>query len=413
MQAFRAEVAERLAAQGGVGFGEPERELGRVIIAELVAGETRSRQIAGAPWSVAAERATGRAVFDAVFGLGRFQPLVDEESVENVIVVGGADRVFLEHTDGSVTTGPPVAGSDQELIEWLQFIAARSEGSARPFSPAHPHLHMRLDDGSRLAAVAWVTPRPSVVIRRHRLQGVVLADLVARGTLTPVAASFLGAAVRAGLSVVVSGPQSGGKTTTLRALCAEIPAQEMLGTFETEYELHLQDLPERHPIVHAWEARPGSGEVGPDGRQAGEITLAECLINSFRFTLTRLIVGEIRGPEVWVLIKAMESARGCLATTHAAGAVAAVEKLISCAMEIGPSVTREVAARKLATAIDLVVHLRLDTTPDTQATGGSARHRSVAEIIHLTPGEAATGYATTTVFSRRPRRRSGPPPGPG
>ena len=74
-----------------------------------------------------------------------------------------------------------MADSDQELIDFLVFLASRSEVNARAFSEAQPRLHLRLDGGSRLAAAAWVTPRPSVVIRRHRLMQVTLDDLVARG----------------------------------------------------------------------------------------------------------------------------------------------------------------------------------------------------------------------------------------
>ena len=62
-----------------------------------------------------------------------------------------------------------MADTDQELIDFLVFLASRSEVNARPFSEAQPRLHLRLDGGARLAAAAWVTPRPSVVIRRHRL----------------------------------------------------------------------------------------------------------------------------------------------------------------------------------------------------------------------------------------------------
>ena len=101
------------------------------------------------------------------------------------------------------STGPPVADSDEELIDFLVFLASRSEVNARGFSEAQPRLHLRLDGGARLAAAAWVTPRPSVVIRRHRLMEVTLDDLVDRQMLTPVAASFLRAAVRARKSIVV------------------------------------------------------------------------------------------------------------------------------------------------------------------------------------------------------------------
>jgi pilus assembly protein CpaF len=81
-----------------------------------------------------------------------------------------------------------------------------------------------------------------VVIRRHRLRRVTLDDLVSRGAMTPLAASFLAAAVRARRSIVVAGAQGAGKTTLVRALCAEIPKHEAIGTFETEYELHLHEL---------------------------------------------------------------------------------------------------------------------------------------------------------------------------
>ncbi|MDN5764048.1 MAG: CpaF/VirB11 family protein, partial [Microlunatus sp.] len=298
--------------------------------------------------------------------------------------------------------GPPVADSDQELIDFLVFLASRSEVNARPFSEAQPRLHLRLDGGSRLAAAAWVTPRPSVVIRRHRLREVTLQDLVDRDAMTPVTASFLAAVVKARLSVVVAGPQGAGKTTMVRALCSEINPWEAIGTFETEYELHLHELTEKHPIVHAWEARPGSGERGPDGRQAGEFTLDEALYDSFRFNLSRQIVGEVRGKEVLAMIKAMESGAGSISTTHASDAEAAIRKLVTCAMEAGAHVTQDYATRSIAENIDIIVQLHLETTP--QADGTARRSRWVSEIIAVTPGEKEKGYATTHVFRPVPGR---------
>jgi Flp pilus assembly CpaF family ATPase len=319
---------------------------------------------------------------------------VDDDRIENIIIAGH-DNVMLEFIDGSLIEGPPVADSDEELIDFLVFLASRSEVNARGFSEAQPRLHLRLDGGARLAAAAWVTPKPSVVIRRHRLMQVTLDDLVAHQTLTPVAASFLRAAVKARKSIVVAGSQSAGKTTLVRALCAEIDPLEAIATFETEYELHLHELG-RHKIVHAWEARPGSGERGSDGRQAGEFTLDEALVDSFRFNLSRQIVGEVRGKEIWAMIKAMESGTGSISTTHATDAVAAVRKLVTCAMEAGQHVTQELATSKLASTIDLIVQLELETST---ANGTPHRRRWVSEIISLDPGERETGYATTHVFA--------------
>jgi Flp pilus assembly CpaF family ATPase len=398
--ALRAKASDQLsqavAADRGRLDKTGQQELGRSIVLELIDTAMVDRVNAGsASMSAADQSRLAHAVFDSLFRLGRLQPLVDDDRIENIIITGH-DRVLLELIDGSLLEGPTVADSDDDLIDFLVFLASRSEVNARGFSEAQPRLHLRLDGGSRLAAAAWVTPRPSVVIRRHRLMEVRLEDLVDRQMLTPVAASFLSAAVKARRSIVVSGCQGAGKTTLVRALCAEIDPLEAIGTFETEYELHLHELPDRHRIVHPWEARPGSGERGIDGRQAGEFTLDEALVDSFRFNLSRQIVGEVRGKEIWAMIKAMESGTGSISTTHASDAVAAVRKLVTCAMEAGPHVTQALATSKLAATVDLIVHLDLQTTT---GPSGPTRRRRVAEIIALDPGERETGYATTHVFS--------------
>lgn len=401
--ALRAQASEQLSQAVTADRGRLDKaaqeELGRAIVLDLIESTLAERVNAGrTPLSIAEQNALARGVFDSLFRLGRLQPLVDDDRVENIIITGH-DNVLLELTDGSLVDGPKVADSDEDLIDFLVFLASRSEVNARGFSEAQPRLHLRLDGGSRLAAAAWVTPRPSVVIRRHRLMQVTLEDLVERQMLTPVAASFLAAAVRARKSIVVSGSQGAGKTTLVRALCAAIDPLEAIGTFETEYELHLHELRDRHRIVHPWEARPGSGERGPDGRQAGEFTLDEALVDSFRFNLSRQIVGEVRGKEIWAMIKAMESGTGSISTTHASDAVAAVRKLVTCAMEVGPHVTHALATSKLAATIDLVVHLDMRTVNN----GATARQRRrVAEIVALDPGERETGYATTHVFTPDP-----------
>jgi len=397
--ALRAQASEQLsqavAADRARLDKAAQEELGRSIVLDLIEATVADRVNAGnTAWSTGQQDGLARAVFDALFRLGRLQPLVDNDDVENIIIAGH-DNVLLELIDGSLVDGPPVADSDEELIDFLVFLASRSEVNARGFSEAQPRLHLRLDGGSRLAAAAWVTPRPSVVIRRHRLMEITLDDLVERQMLTPVAASFLRAAVKARRSIVVAGSQGAGKTTLVRALCAEIDPLEAIGTFETEYELHLHEL-KRHRIVHPWEARPGSGERGVDGRMAGEFTLDDALVDSFRFNLSRQIVGEVRGKEIWAMIKAMESGTGSISTTHASDAVAAVRKLVTCAMEAGPHVTHDLATSKLAATIDLIVQLDLRTS---MVNGVSQRRRRVAEIIALAPGERETGYATTHIFA--------------
>ena len=400
---YGAEVSARLTARlekVGDRLGEQVREqLGVEIIEELVKAEAEGRVSAGlAAWSPLRERELKQALFDALFGLGRLQPLVDDDTVENVIVTakGPQCRVWLDKTDGSLVPGPAVADSEDQLREFLAALGARQN---RPFTEARPSLHLRLPGGSRLAAASWVTAQTSVVIRRHRLVEVSLADMVdRRGACGPVLADFLGACVRAGKSIVVSGVQGSGKTTWVRALASCIPPWEMIGTFETEFELGLHELAERHHIVHAWEHRPGSGEAGIDGRLAGQFTLEEAIHDSFRFILARQIVGEVRGPEVWNMLKAMESGPGSISTTHARSADHTIEKLVSCAMEKGPQVTRELAISKLAAAVDVVVHLRADVTEVGEGT--SRKRRWVEEVLIVDPSaDAVRGYATAPVFA--------------
>ena len=409
--ALRQRASDRLSAVLGEDrtrtTGTEQRDRGRAIILDLLEAEAEERIGAGVPtWSATEQDALVSAVDNALFGLGRLQPLVDDDTVENIIITGH-DQVTLELSDGRLVPGPDVADSDQELIDFLVFLASRSEVNARPFSQAQPRLHLRLDGGARLAAAAWVTPRPSVVIRRHRLRRITLDDLVGLGTLSDVAASFLSAAVKARRSIVVAGAQGAGKTTLVRALCAEIPKHEAIGTFETEYELHLHELRDQHPIVFAWEARPGSGEHGPGGSQAGEFTLSQALFDSFRFNLSRQIVGEVRGHEILAMLKAMESGAGSISTTHAPSAEGAIAKLVTCAMEAGPHVTHDYAVRAIAAAIDVVVHVHLETAPS--AGGVWQRHRWVAEIITLTSGEKDKGYAIQHVFRTHPGERQATP----
>ena len=366
------------------------------IVADLVQAHTASEMAAGRPApSPVQATALARAVLDALFGLGRLQPHVDNPQVENIEVYGH-DHVLLEMADGSLVDADPVADTDAELIETIAFAAARADGSPRPFSEAHPTLHLRLAGGARLAASYWTTPRPVVVIRLHRLVDVTLTDLVDRDMLDPVMASFLAASVRAGRSIVVSGPQGGGKTTLVRALCAELDPDERIGTIETERELHLHETG-RHRRIVAWESRPGSGERGPDGRMAGEITLAELVEGSLRFNLSRLIVGEVRGREIISMFQAMQSGAGSMSTTHAPDARAAIERLVTCAMEA--NAPAEFAYRQVADHINLIVQIAMRT--HTGPGGQRTRTRFVSEVLAVEPGESGRP-ATTSIWRADP-----------
>jgi pilus assembly protein CpaF len=394
---IRRTVSERLATRlqaEVVTDPAARRELARSLLADELAGRARARVGEGQnPWPVETEMAVAAGVMAALFGLGRLQPLVDDPDVEN-IEVDGHDSVWISYADGRDQRGPAVADSDEELVELLQLLAARTGSDERTFTSAHPTLHLRLEDGSRLAAMAWTTPRPHVVIRRHRVRDVDLDDLVRLGTLDPALAGFLRAAIRAGKNIVVTGLQNAGKTTLIRALANEFPPMERFATIEKEYELHLHDLPHRHPRVVAMEGREGSAEKDAHGRRAGEVTLTDLVHDALRMNLRRIIVGEVRGPEVLPMLEAMSTGDGSLCTLHARTAQHAIDRVVTLCLSAGVSMTEAFAYRLLAGSVDLVVHL---TLVDESATGGP-KHRFVSHVIEI--NGLGEGYrpATTTVF---------------
>lgn len=402
-QAAAQQLSEQIAGRDGL-EEETRREIGRGIITQLVADAARTEDKDGRvrTFEYAEQQQIRQAIYDALFGLGRFQPLVDDPMVENIEVYGH-DRVFLVYADGTIRRGPAVADSDEQLIKDLQFFAARSGAGERPFSPANPNLDLKLPGNHRLSANAWVSPQPNVVIRRHRLVKITLEELVDRDMLTQSQADFLQACVRAKMSIVVSGPQGGGKTTMVRALALCTNPWEAIATIETEYELLLHELG-THERVMAFEARPGSGERDQHGHRAGEVTLDDLTYASFRKNRSRTILGEVRGSEILPLLEVMQSGAGSLSTVHASNARGAVHRLVGLATKAGGHLS-QYAASQIAAHIDVVVQIGLEDNieptedPETGKIVGT-RTRYVSEVVLVEPGEGVGGFAFTDVYKR-------------
>jgi pilus assembly protein CpaF len=347
----------------------------------------------------AAERAVARAVENTLWGLGRIQELLDVPDVEDIHLRGN-DLPVMRLTDGSVRRADtPVADTDADLIAQLQHIAAHHGSSERAFSPAQPFLNMQLPDGSRLAAMREVVPRPIVTIRKHRLVDVLLRDLVAYGTVSPKLARFLTALVNARQSILVTGMPACGKTTLLRALARQIGLDERFATLETEFELNLHLLPHGHPLLWAAECRSGSTERDPaTGRPAGEQTLMDLLHQALRMSTTRVVIGEVRGAEALPMLEAMNAGMpGSMCTLHAGSAGDAFERLVTAAMKAaGSGVSDAFVTRLAAQGIDYVVHLRHAALPD------GRRTRFVAEVAEVTGLGENGGVALNCIFAPAP-----------
>ena len=380
---LRGEVGDRLAEQrrmdSAAGLpvmsGEDERQFARALIAQALEEYARAEVTAGrSPLNAQDEEELAAAVHAALFGVGRLQPLLEDQSIEN-IDINGCDRVFVGYADGRELMADPVAETDQELIELIQVLAAYSGLSSRPFDTANPELDLRLPDGSRLSAVMDVTLRPAVSIRRARLGKIFLADLVGNGTLLPQTAAFLAAATAARKNIMIAGATNAGKTTLLRAIANQIPAHERLITVERALELGIDHFPELHPNAVALEERL------PNSEGLGEISMAELVRRSLRMNPSRVIVGEVLGDEIVTMLNAMTQGNdGSLSTIHANSSLEVFNRISTYAIQSAERLPVEATHMLIAGAIDFVVFIE---KRNDYARGGSLR-RYVSSIREVT-----------------------------
>ncbi|NIL64786.1 ATPase, T2SS/T4P/T4SS family [Salinispora arenicola] len=206
----------------------------------------------------------------------------------------------------------------------LQALARRAGGTERALTKDKPTLSMEMPGGQRLAATYLVTQRPVAVIRNHQILKVTLDELVTLdqtdankcAMIDPLLRDFLRAAMRAGLNIMVAGVPGSGKTSLLRALASEIPADEWMIVMEEARELGLHKTG-RHPWAVSMETREGHGERGADGRPVGEITLDDLIPIGLQLNARRIIVGEVRSREIVAMLQAMGTTNGSLCTIHA------------------------------------------------------------------------------------------------
>jgi pilus assembly protein CpaF len=380
---LRGEVGDRLADQrrrdaaSGMApmSGEDERQYARALIAQALEEHARSEITFGRPPPNAQEEEDlASAIYAALFGVGRLQPLLEDQQIEN-IDINGCDRVFIGYADGREVLGEPIADNDAELVELIQVLAAYSGLSSRPFDTANPQLDLRLPDGSRLSAVMDVTLRPAISIRRARMGKVFLADLVGNGTMTPDLGSFLAAAVGARKNIMIAGATNAGKTTLLRALANQIPGEERLVTVERALELGLDHFPELHPNVVALEERL------PNMEGQGAITMAELVRRSLRMNPSRVIVGEVLGDEIVTMLNAMTQGNdGSLSTIHSNSSLEVFNRIATYAIQSSERLPVEATHMLIAGAIDFVVFIE---KRNEFARGGTLR-RFVSSVREVT-----------------------------
>ncbi|MFD1271826.1 CpaF family protein [Streptomyces kaempferi] len=296
-----------------------------------------------------------RSVMEALFGLGPLQELLEDERIEN-IQINGADQVFVRYADGTEEQRGPVAASDGELVDLVRQIAARSGLEERRFDRGSPSLNVCLPDGSRLFAVMALSHRVGLTIRRHRFKRVSMDDMVDRlGVCDRRLAAFLTALVLARKNIIIGGGTNVGKTTLARGLASVIPPYERLVTIEDTFELGLHEDSVAHPNVMALQAR----EANLEGE--GAVDQAELVRWGLRMSPDRVIVGEIRGPEVVPMCNAMSQGNdGSLSTIHASTSRGVFTKLAAYAAQSPERLSLEATNLLVASAVHFVVHVGWD-----------------------------------------------------
>ena len=313
------------------------------------------------------------------FGLGPLEPLLRDPTVDEVMV-NGPGAVWVERGGRVEPTAAAFAGED-ELRHAIERILAPL---GRRVDEAEPLCDARLPDGSRVNVVVppLAVDGPVLTIRRFRARGFSPDELVENGTWTPPLRDVLARAVVGRLNVLVSGGTGSGKTTTLNALSAFIPADERVVTVEDAAELRLQQ-----PHVVRLEARP----PGLEGR--GEVTIRRLVRNALRMRPDRIVVGEVRGAEALDMLSAMTTGHdGSLSTVHAGSAEEALRRVETLALMADVGLPHAAVREQVADAIDLVVHqARL---PD-----GTRRVVALSEVVRV-----ASGPATRELYAWREGR---------
>lgn len=349
---------------------DPQREVDTVRrLAAGVVARHDERSTTGAVLPLADAEAVVGELLARVSGFGPLQALLDDPRVEEVWI-NAPDRVFVAR-DGrhELTNLVLTAAQVEELVERMLASSGRRVDLSRPFVDA------MLPGGHRLHVVLEGISRgfSAVNIRKFAVRATRLDDLVGLGSLTPRAAVFLDAAVRAGLNVVVAGGTQAGKTTLLNCLCAAVPGGERIISAEEVFELRFP-----HPDWVAMQTR----QSGLEG--TGEITLRELVKESLRMRPNRIVIGEVRAAEALDLLLALNAGLPGMGTLHANSAREALVKLCTLPLLAGENISAAFVVPTVASSVDLVVHLGVD----------AVGVRRVQEIVGV-PGRVEGGVIET------------------
>ncbi|SOE17103.1 pilus assembly protein CpaF [Hoeflea halophila] len=336
--------------------GESAREEIRDIVNDIIT-------IKNFALSIAEQEELLDDICNDVLGYGPLEPLLARDDIAD-IMVNGAGMTYIE-VAGKVLETDVRFRDNSQLLSICQRIVSQV---GRRVDESSPICDARLPDGSRVNVIAppLAIDGTALTIRKFKKDKLTLDQLVKFGAITPEGAAVLQIIGRVRCNVVISGGTGSGKTTLLNCLTAYIDADERIITCEDSAELQLQQ-----PHVVRLETRP------PNIEGEGEITMRDLVKNCLRMRPERIIVGEVRGPEVFDLLQAMNTGHdGSMGTIHANSPRECLSRMESMIAMGGFTLPAKTVREIIAGSVDVVIQA-------TRLRDGSRRITHITEVIGM------------------------------
>jgi pilus assembly protein CpaF len=285
-----------------------------------------------------------REIQHEVFGLGPLEPLLQDPTVNDVLV-NGHDDVWVERR-GKLEKTVARFKDDAHLMRIIDKIVS---AVGRRVDESNPMVDARLADGSRVNVIVppLALDGPTMSIRRFAADPYTAEDLIAFGSVTPEIMELMSGVVKARLNVLISGGTGSGKTTFLNVLSNFIPNHERIVTIEDAAELQLK----QDHLVRL-ETRPANIEG------TGRVTQRDLVVNSLRMRPDRIVVGEVRGAEALDMLQAMNTGHdGSLTTVHANSPRDALMRVETMVAMTGLDIPQRAVRQQISSAIDVVVQI--------------------------------------------------------
>ncbi|MCH9807836.1 MAG: CpaF family protein [Alphaproteobacteria bacterium] len=311
------------------------REEIRDIVSEII-------QIKNVVMSIAEQEELLEDICNDVLGYGPLEPLLARDDIAD-IMVNGASTTYIEVDGKMQTTGVRFADNIQ-LMNICQRIVSQV---GRRVDESSPICDARLPDGSRVNVIAppLAIDGAALTIRKFKKDRLKLEQLVKFGSITPAGKTLLEIIGRVRCNVLISGGTGSGKTTLLNCLTGPIDHEERIITCEDSAELQLQQ-----PHTVRLETRP------PNLEGEGEITMRDLVKNCLRMRPERIIVGEVRGPEAFDLLQAMNTGHdGSMGTLHSNSPREAISRLESMIMMGGFALPVTTIREMIVGSIDVIL----------------------------------------------------------